>query len=63
MALAPGKVAREGGGGNGEGARPLYRRFLEAYDGEAGRDVPEYNEHRQALPVMRDEAHRRAGAV
>jgi tetratricopeptide (TPR) repeat protein len=51
----------EDGRGNAAGARGFYRRFLEAYDGEAGRDVPEYNEHRQALPVMRDEARTRAG--
>lgn len=49
--------------GNRERARELYQRFLGQYDAEIARGLPEYAEHRQALPVMRGEAERVVGAA
>ena len=47
--------------GNTYGARALYRRFLDAYDAEIARGLPEYQAHQPALPGMRAEAARVAG--
>lgn len=53
----------EQGMGNQERARELYSRFLTHYDQEAGRDLPEYGHHSQALPPMRQEAERLVGGA
>lgn len=47
---------------NGQVARQLLDRFLAAYPEESVRqDVPEYRDHAQALPIMREAAQRIAG--
>lgn len=48
--------------GNTTEARALYRRFLDAYDAELSRGLPEYKAHEPALPGMRAEAARQAGS-
>ena len=48
--------------GNAEAARGMYRRFLDAYDAEIARNLPEYQAHQPALPGMRAEAARVAGS-
>lgn len=48
--------------GNTEEVRALYRRFLDAYDAEIARGLPEYQAHQPALPGMRAEAARVAGS-
>ncbi len=48
--------------GNTAEARALYRRFLDAYDTEVARGLPEYQAHQVALPGMRAEAARVAGS-
>ncbi|HEX2203957.1 MAG TPA: zinc-ribbon domain-containing protein [Longimicrobium sp.] len=54
----------EEGRGNRAGAQALYRRFMEAYRTEAGRgDIPEYRDHAQALPAIRQEAERAVAAA
>jgi hypothetical protein len=50
------------GVGDREGAAELYRRFLTAYDTEFAKPLPEYREHAQGLPGMRDEARQRSGS-
>jgi hypothetical protein len=50
------------GAGDAAGAQALFRRFLEAYPTQAGRDLPEYRDHQQGLPAMRQEAERATGA-
>lgn len=45
--------------GNEDAARSLYRRFLDNYDTEVARGLPEYRDHEHALPVNRAEAVRR----
>jgi hypothetical protein len=47
--------------GNTAQANALYRRFLDGYDAEIRRGLPEYKEHDQALPPMREEARRQVG--
>jgi hypothetical protein len=47
--------------GNEGRARELFQRFLSAYDTEIARGLPEYAEHRQALPSMRGAAERAVG--
>ena len=47
--------------GNAAAANAFYRRFLDGYDAEVKRGLPEYKEHDQALPPMRDEARRELG--
>jgi tetratricopeptide (TPR) repeat protein len=47
--------------GNRARARELYQRFLDAYDTEIARGLPEYAEHRQAIPGMRGAAERGVG--
>lgn len=46
--------------GNQAAARELFRRFLQSYDSEIARKLPEYEEHSQALPAMKAEAERHA---
>jgi TolA-binding protein len=48
----------EEGRGNGDEAIALYQRFLDAYPREAGRALPEYRDHQQAIPAMRQQAER-----
>jgi hypothetical protein len=49
--------------GNAAASKALYQRFLNAYDAEVKRALPEYKEHEQALPPMKEEAQRQvAGA-
>lgn len=55
LALATAADARMQLGDAAE-ARSLYRRFLDRYDAEIGRPLPEYQHHGQGLPVMRDQA-------
>jgi hypothetical protein len=45
--------------GNAAAARTLYRRFLESYDTETARALPEYRDHAPALAANRAEAQRR----
>lgn len=45
--------------GNAGAARIHYRRFLESYDAETGRALPEYRDHAPALEANRAEAQRR----
>jgi hypothetical protein len=42
--------------GNVAEGRALWRRFLEVYDTESRRALPEYAEHRPVIPAMREEA-------
>lgn len=46
----------ESGRGDQAAARALYRRFLQAYDAELARKLPEYEEHSQGLPAMKAQA-------
>lgn len=39
-------------------ARELYGRFLARFESEVDRDLPEYRDHAQVLPAMREEAQR-----
>ena len=48
--------------GNERSARDLYRRFLENYESEIARGLPEYREHEPVLPAMRQEAEQVLGA-
>jgi hypothetical protein len=48
----------EGGRGNQAGARDLYQRFVQSYDREVAKKLPEYEEHSQGLPAMKAEAER-----
>jgi hypothetical protein len=47
--------------GNQTRARELYGRFLDAYETERTRELPEYQDHAQALVPMREEAQRAVG--
>lgn len=47
--------------GNGDAAKALYRRFLDAYAAQVARNLPEYREHQQGLPAMRAEAQQAVG--
>jgi hypothetical protein len=47
-----------GAAGDSAAARGFFRRFLQAYDAELAKRLPEYEEHGQGLPVMKDEAQR-----
>ncbi|HEX5727456.1 MAG TPA: hypothetical protein VFX98_18435, partial [Longimicrobiaceae bacterium] len=49
------------GMGEREEALRLFRSFLAAYPREVGRDLPEYQDHRNAFPAMREEAERETG--
>jgi RNA polymerase subunit RPABC4/transcription elongation factor Spt4 len=42
--------------GNGAAGEALYRRFLDVYDEESRRSLPEYTEHRPVIPALRAEA-------
>lgn len=42
--------------GNRAAAQGFYRRFLDAYPAEIGKDLPEYRDHAQGFPSMREEA-------
>lgn len=44
--------------GNQSAARDLFQRFLANFDTEVDRDRPEYRDHAQVLPAMREEAQR-----
>jgi hypothetical protein len=44
------------GAGNTAAARDFYKRFLAAYDAEAAKRLPEYEEHAQGLPAMKQQA-------
>lgn len=44
--------------GRESAARRLYRNFLEHYEAEIERDLPEYRDHARVLPVNRAEAER-----
>ena len=48
--------------GNRAQSVALYRRFLDAYESEAGKPLTEYQDHAQALPAMREEARRATSA-
>ena len=39
--------------GNAAGAKAFYQRFLDAYDAEVAKKLPEYEEHAQGLPAMK----------
>jgi hypothetical protein len=52
----------EGALGNPTESRGLYQRFLDAYEVERQRELPEYQDHAQALPPMRAEAQKAIGA-
>jgi hypothetical protein len=47
--------------GNGDGAKALYQRFLDAYAAQVARNLPEYREHQQGLPAMRARAQQAVG--
>lgn len=47
--------------GDETAARDHYRRFLDAYDDELARDLPEYRDHAQVLPVNREAARQALG--
>lgn len=47
--------------GNERAAGTLYRQFLASYDAEVARQLPEYAEHPQVLPAMRQEAQEAVG--
>lgn len=47
--------------GNGDAAKGLYQRFLDAYPAQVARNLPEYQEHAQGLPSMRAEAQQVVG--
>ncbi|HEX2092131.1 MAG TPA: zinc ribbon domain-containing protein [Longimicrobiaceae bacterium] len=49
--------------GNQARARELFQRFLDAYDTESQRELPEYRDHAQALGPMRQEAERAVGGA
>jgi tetratricopeptide (TPR) repeat protein len=51
----------EQGLGRTEEARSFFSRFLERYDAERARNLPEYMEHDRAFPAMLEEARRSAG--
>jgi len=42
--------------GNQAGAKELYRKFLQAYDAEIAKKLPEYEEHSQGFPTMKTQA-------
>jgi hypothetical protein len=42
--------------GNESEGRAFFRRFLEVYDTESQRPLPEYAEHRPVIPAIREEA-------
>jgi hypothetical protein len=42
--------------GDAPAARALYKKFLDAYESEVAKKLPEYEEHAQGLPAMREEA-------
>ena len=46
----------EARGGNQAAAKEFYRRFLQAYDSELAKKLPEYEEHAQGLPAMKAQA-------
>ncbi len=46
------------GRGNQAAAKALYQRFLQSYDAEVAKKLPEYEEHAQGLPSMKEEAQR-----
>jgi tetratricopeptide (TPR) repeat protein len=47
--------------GNGDAAKAMYQRFLDAYAAQVARNLPEYREHQQGLPAMRAEAQQAVG--
>jgi hypothetical protein len=53
--LATAAQAEIGMGNRAEG-EAFYRRFLEVYDVESRRSLPEYDDHRAVIPAMREEA-------
>lgn len=50
----------ESGRGNQAAARDLYQRFVQSYNSEVAKKLPEYEEHSQGLPAMKAEAERLA---
>ena len=50
------------GSGDRQAAVGLYRRLLAAFDAEVARGLPEYREHSQGLPAMREQARLAAGS-
>jgi len=46
------------GRGDQAGAKALYQRFVQSYDAEVAKKLPEYEEHAQGLPAMKAEAER-----
>ncbi|HEX8832409.1 MAG TPA: hypothetical protein VF705_14640, partial [Longimicrobium sp.] len=44
--------------GNRAESKRFFQRFLQSYDAELARKLPEYEEHSQALPAMKAEAER-----
>lgn len=46
----------EEGRGNAAAAKGFYRRFVAAYPSELAKKLPEYEEHSQGLPAMKDSA-------
>jgi tetratricopeptide (TPR) repeat protein len=47
--------------GNAAGAKEFYGRFLRVYDSEIAKKLPEYEEHAQGLPAMKEAAQRAVG--
>lgn len=48
--------------GNAAEGRALFQRFLDAYTAQVARNLPEYQEHVQGLPAMRQEAEKAVAA-
>jgi len=48
--------------GNREEAKTFFRRFDQSYDAEVAKNLPEYGEHSQGLPQMREQARASAGS-
>jgi len=48
--------------GQREEAKAFFRRFDESYDAEVAKNLPEYGEHSQGLPEMREQARASAGS-
>ena len=48
--------------GNTAEAKSFFQRFLDGYDAEMATQLPEYRDHSQSLPAMRDEARKAVGS-
>ena len=57
------KAQAEEAQGNAAQARQYYQRFLESYDGERTRDLPEYQDHARILPTLQEQAKKAVGGA